>query len=314
MNSTAGKYAPVDWLMLIGLSAMWGFSFFFIKKGLEAFSPTEVGAFRIFIAFCTLFPLLPFYKSRVSTSILGYILLAGMLGSGMPPFLFAFAETHVSSSVAGILNATTPLFALVFGVVIFGLRANVNQFLGVLIGFLGAILIVMSKMDDASGILEFHPFYGLLVVAATACYGLGANILKSKILVQDIHPIQISVYGFCFLGPFAGIYLTTQGVWQRLLTDSAAQHALSYLLILGIFGTGVAVLVFNMLTKRTSALFASFTTYLIPLVAILVGVIAGEQLQWSHITGFGVIMAGVLLANKKSASASLPDSGKCNEP
>jgi drug/metabolite transporter (DMT)-like permease len=299
MKAPATKYTLTDWLMLIGLSAMWGFSFFFIKKGLEAFSPTEVGAFRIFIAFCTLFPLLLFYRVKVSREVLGYILLAGILGSGMPPFLFAFAETHVSSSVAGILNATTPLFALVFGVVIFGLRASINQFLGVLIGFAGAVLIVMSKMDESSGALGFHPFYGMLVVIATACYGMSANILKSKILIQDVHPIQISVYGFSFLGPFAGIYLTSRGVWHRLLTDPVAEDSIFYLLILGVFGTGIAVLVFNTLTKRTSALFASFTTYLIPLVAIVVGVAVGEHLRLMHLVGFGVIMGGVLLANRK---------------
>jgi drug/metabolite transporter (DMT)-like permease len=299
MKAPASKYTLTDWSMLIGLSAMWGFSFFFIKKGLEAFSPAEVGAFRIFIAFCTLAPLLLFYRAKVARRVLGYILLAGFLGSGMPPFLFAFAETHVSSSVAGILNATTPLFALVFGVVIFGLRASINQFLGVLIGFAGAVLIVMSKVDDASGVLGFHPVYGMLVVAATACYGMGANILKSKILSHDVHPIQISVYGFTFLGPFAGVYLTSRGVWQRLLHDPAAQDSIIYLLILGIFGTGIAVLVFNTLTKRTSALFASFTTYLIPLVAIVVGLAVGEQLRLMHLAGFGVIMGGVLLANRK---------------
>ena len=282
--------------MLIGLSAMWGFSFFFIKKGLAAFEPTEVGAFRIFIAFCTLLPLLPFYRATVSKEVLGYILLAGILGSGMPPFLFAFAEMHVSSSVAGILNATTPLFALVFGVLIFGLKANINQFLGVLIGFAGAIVIVMAKMDAG---FTFHPFYAFLVIVATACYGMGANILKSKILVHPVHPIQISVYGFSFLGPFAGFFLWKRGVWERILTEPAAQDALGYLLILGVFGTGIAVLVFNTLTKRTSALFASFTTYIIPLVAIAIGFVAKEPLHWMHLLGFVIIMSGVLLANKK---------------
>lgn len=303
MSTTASRYTAADWLMLIGLSAMWGFSFFFIKKGLEAFEPTEVGAFRIFIAFCTLLPFLPFYRKRLPLNVLGYILLAGILGSGMPPFLFAFAETHISSSLAGILNATTPLFALVFGVLIFGLRANVNQFLGVLIGFGGAVLIVMSKSQEGAGGIVFHPFYAMLVVAATACYGMGANILKSKILIRGVHPIQISVYGFAFIGPFAGAYLYSRGVWQRILTEDAAQGALGYLLILGIFGTGLAVLVFNTLTQRTSALFASFTTYLIPVVAIIVGVSANESLRMIHLIGFGVIMAGVLLANKKAASS-----------
>lgn len=282
--------------MLIGLSTMWGFSFFFIKMGLKAFSPAEVGAFRIFIAFCTLLPFLAKYRAAVSRSTLGYILLAGFLGSGLPPFLFAFAETRISSSLAGILNATTPLFALAFGALLFGLRVHVNQLVGVVIGFTGSVMIILSKLDDQ---MMFHPVYALMAVMATACYGLSANILKSKILTSNIHPIQISVYGFSFLGPFAGGYLAYSGAFGRLLDDAAAQEALKYLLILGIFGTGIAVLFFNTLTQRTSALFASFTTYLIPIVAIVVGMANKEKLHAMQLTGFVVIMVGVILSNRK---------------
>jgi drug/metabolite transporter (DMT)-like permease len=275
---------------------MWGFSFFFIKKGLEAFSPYEVGALRIFIAFVTLLPLLPFYWKKIPTSLLGYILLAGLLGSGLPPFLFAMAETQVSSSVAGILNATTPLFALIFGVLFFGLKVSKTKFAGVLIGFTGVILIIASRME---GDVPFNPWYALLVVAATACYGLSANILKAKVLAHSLaHPIQVSVTGFAFLGPFAGIYLLKQGVPQQLLTDPVAQGSIWYLMILGVFGTGIAVLFFNTLTQRTSALFASFTTYLIPVVAICVGWATNEPLVWMQLVGFAVIISGVLLSNR----------------
>jgi drug/metabolite transporter (DMT)-like permease len=282
--------------MLVGLSTIWGFSFFFIKKGLKAFSPAEVGAFRIFIAFCTLLPFLVKYRAAVPWSTMGYIFLAGMLGSGLPPFLFAFAETRISSSLAGILNATTPLFALAFGALLFGLRVHINQLIGVIIGFTGSLMIILSRMEDQ---MAFHPAYALMAVMATACYGLSANILKSKILTGNIHPIQISVYGFSFLGPFAGGYLIYSGAFGRLLDDDAAQEALKYLLILGIFGTGIAVLFFNMLTQRTSALFASFTTYLIPMVAIVVGIANKEKLHTMQLIGFIVIMMGVILSNRK---------------
>jgi drug/metabolite transporter (DMT)-like permease len=282
--------------MLTGLSAMWGFSFFFIKMGLKAFSPSEVGAFRIFIAFCTLLPFLAKYRAEVSRSTLGYIFLVGVLGSGLPPFLFAFAETRISSSLAGILNATTPLFALAFGALLFGLRVYNNQLIGVIIGFSGSVMIILSRMDDQ---MVFHPVYALLAVMATACYGLSANILKSKILTSNIHPVQISVYGFSFLGPFAGGYLAYSGALSRLLDDTTAQEALKYLLILGVFGTGIAVLFFNTLTQRTSALFASFTTYLIPVVAIVVGLANKEKLHAMQMAGFVVIMIGVILSNLK---------------
>lgn len=296
MSAPKTNYNATDWGMLIGLSLMWGFSFFFIKKGLEAFSPYEVGAMRIFIAFATLLPLLPFYWKKIPLKLLGYILLAGIMGSGLPPFLFAIAETQVSSSVAGILNATTPLFALIFGVLFFGLKVSKTKFAGVLMGFAGVILIISSRLE---GDVKFNPLYALLVVAATACYGLSANILKAKVLSHSLtNPIQVSVTGFALLGPFAGFYLIKQGVFQQLITDPIAQNSLIYLLILGIFGTGIAVLFFNTLTQRTSALFASFTTYLIPVVAIFVGLATNEPLVWMQLAGFAVIIAGVLLSNR----------------
>lgn len=276
---------------------MWGFSFFFIKKGLEVFTPIEVGALRIFIAFCTLVPFLIFFHKRIPLKAVGFTALAGLIGSGLPPLLFSFGQTHVSSSVAGILNTTTPIFALSFGVLFFGQKASWKQFIGVLIACLGTVLIVLSRSE---GKLSFDPRYALLIVLATSCYGMSANILKSKVMRYDIHPIQISIMGFLFMGPFAGMYLLSNGTFEQIIHEPTARDSLKYLLILGIFGTAIAMFFFNWLTKRTTALFASFTTYIIPIVAIFIGVIVlKEKLLFLQIVGFFVIIGGVILANKK---------------
>lgn len=276
---------------------MWGFSFFFIKKGLEAFDPIEVGTLRIFIAFCTLVPFLIFFHKKIPFQAVAYTALAGFLGSGLPPMLFSFGQTQVSTSVAGILNTTTPIFALSFGVLFFGAQAAWKQFIGVIIACLGTVMIILSKSD---GDLSFDPRYAALIILATACYGMSANILKSKVMRYDIHPIQISIMGFVFIGPIAGIYLLGNGTFQKIQTDIIAQESLKYLILLGVFGTAIAMFFFNWLTKRTSALFASFTTYLIPIIAIFIGFFAlGERLLMMQIVGFVVIIVGVLLANRK---------------
>ena len=287
----------VNWLILIGLSIMWGFSFFFIKKGLESFIPLEVGALRIFIAFCTLLPFLLFFHKKIPIKAVAYTGLAGILGSGLPPILFSYGQTHVSSSVAGILNTTTPLFALIFGVLFFGVKSRWNQYLGVIIGFTGAATIILTQSDVD---FNFDPKYALLIVLATSCYGMSANILKSKVMIYDIHPIQISIFGFIFMGPVAGVFLAQHGTFERILHDSVAQSGIKYLLILGIFGTAIAMFFFNWLTQRTSALFASFTTYLIPIFAVLIGtLVLGESIKLEHGLGFAIILTGVIIANKK---------------
>lgn len=287
----------VNWLILIGLSIMWGFSFFFIKKGLESFIPLEVGALRIFIAFCTLLPFLLFFHKKIPIKAVAYTGLAGILGSGLPPILFSYGQTHVSSSVAGILNTTTPLFALIFGVLLFGVKSRWNQYLGVIIGFTGAATIILTQSDVD---FNFDPKYALLIVLATSCYGMSANILKSKVMIYDIHPIQISIFGFIFMGPVAGVFLAQHGTFERILHDSVAQSGIKYLLILGIFGTAIAMFFFNWLTQRTSALFASFTTYLIPIFAVLIGtLVLGESIKLEHGLGFAIILTGVIIANKK---------------
>lgn len=287
----------MNWTILIGLSLMWGFSFFFIKKGLEVFTPIEVGALRIFIAFCTLLPFLIFFHKRIPLKAVGFTALAGLLGSGLPPLLFSFGQTHISSSVAGILNTTTPIFALSFGVLFFGQKASWKQFIGVLIACLGTVCIVLSRSDEK---LTFDPRYALLIILATSCYGMSANILKSKVMSYDIHPIQISIMGFLFMGPFAAIYLTTHGTFSQIVHEPAARESLKYLLILGIFGTAIAMFFFNWLTKRTTALFASFTTYIIPIVAIFIGIVVlKEKLLFLQIVGFFIIIGGVFLANRK---------------
>lgn len=288
----------VNWLLLIGLSMMWGFSYFFIRKGLDAFLPSEVGALRIFIASCITLPLLPFYFKKVPLKAFGYSALAGILGSGLPSLLFSFGQTHVSTSVTGILNTTTPLFALIFGVAFFKVESKWNQYVGVLIGFAGAATIILTQSEVD---FNFDPRYALLIILATSCYGMSANILKSKVMIHDIHPIQISIIGFLTVGPIAGIYLGTHGTFERILHDPIAQNGLKYLLILGIFGTAVAMYFFYLLTQRTNALFASFTTYLIPIFAILIGtILLQEPIKISQVIGFVIILSGVIIANKKS--------------
>lgn len=282
----------INWSLLILLGVIWGFSFFFIKRGLVVFDSNQVGALRIFIAFLSLLPIVPFIGLKIPKGKLPLVFLSAMLGSAIPPFLFALAQTKISSSVAGILNSLTPLFALLAGVTIFKLAMKWNHLLGVLVGLGGAILVVLIQSD---GSFDFNFGYSSLIILATLFYGINANIIKSKL--YKIHPIKLGLLNFCLIGPAAGVYLFSTDFVEVMKTNEQAWESLIYLCILGSVGTAYALIVFNYLAVRTSAIFATMVTYIIPVISVLIGFFDGESLSIIHIIGLTLILFGVYVSS-----------------
>lgn len=281
-----------DWLLLCLLSFVWGFSFFFIKKGLIAFSPLQVGALRIFLAFITLLPVFLFKKIRIPRNKLKDVFLVGLFGSGLPPFLYAIAQQKIDSSITGILNSLVPLSTFIIGMLVFKIKFKTNQIIGILIGLLGAIVIVFFKAD---GSFQFEFYYALMVILATVCYGINANLIKSSI--NNIDPITIAVGAFTMMGPIAGIILFQTDFIEVMQTNPDAYMSLFNLFLLALLGTGYALIAFNYLIHRTNALFATMTTYLIPIVAIAVGVFDGEKIGGIQLGGAVLILIGIFITN-----------------
>jgi len=284
----------INWGLLLLLGIVWGFSFFFIKRGLVAFDAYQVGAIRIFFAFISFLPLFFFLGLKVPKKKAPLIMISALLGSGIPPFLFALAQERIDSGVTGILNSLTPLFALLAGFLVFKVPIKWNHMLGVLIGIIGTVIVVVLKND---GSFEFNFAYSLLVVLATVFYGLNANIIKSSL--HDVHPIHIALATFLFTGPMAGVYLFTTDFLEVVRTHEYAWQSLTYLIVLSIFGTSYALILFNYLAHRTSALFATMVTYIIPVVAIIIGMFDGEELGWVQVTGLLLILSGVYISSIK---------------
>lgn len=281
-------------LLILFLGLIWGSSFFLIKKGLVAFSAPQVGAFRIFIAFVSLLPMyLGIKLSGIKRDHWIGLTVVALFGSGIPPFLFSWAQTHIASYVAGVLNALTPLATMLFGYVLYKTVFQRSQIIGVLIGFVGAALIILFNADLGFD-QDFE--YSLLVVAAAACYGIGANTLKAK--VSDLSPFTVTTLAFSIIGPFAGLYLWYSGAFTQIATEPAAQQAILYLVALGVIGTAFALVVFNYLIQSVSALYASTVTYIIPMVALMWGMLDGETIGLAHVAGLILILAGIKLTGK----------------
>ncbi len=296
----ARKDNIINWGVLLLLGVVWGFSFFFIKRGLVAYDAYQVGAIRIFFAFISMIPIIFVLGFDAPKKKIPLIIASSLLGSGIPPFLFAIAQTKIDSSVTGILNSLTPLFALLTGVVIFKIKMKWFHVAGVLVGMVGTIIVVLIRSD---GSFEFNFGYAILVVLATLFYGMNANIIKSKL--YDVHPVQIALITFCFLGPIAGAFLFTTDFVEVTRTHDYAWKSLTYLAILSFIGTSYALILFNYLAHRTSALFATMVTYIIPVVAVLIGVADGEILGVVHVIGLTLILLGVYVTSIRKEKKSI---------
>ena len=282
------------WLYLIILSLVWGSSFILIKKALLGLSPLQLGALRTLMA--AAFLLLAGYSTlkKIPKRLWKWIVISGFLGTFFPAFLFAFAETEINSAVASMLNSTTPIMALIFGGLVFGIPFTRNQFLGVVIGLVGTSLLIYLGAELNPG---KNYWYAGLVLIASICYAFNVNIIKRHL--QEVPALAIAAGNFIVLIiPAFGVLVGTGFFSETTFQQDQLVPSLGYIALLALVGTGVAKVLFNRLVQISSPVFATSVTYMIPMVAVLWGVLDGEQFGVGQLIAAGVILSGVYLANK----------------
>jgi drug/metabolite transporter (DMT)-like permease len=285
------------WGFLIILALVWGSSFILIKRGLEVYSPGEVGALRIVFAGMVLLPLsLPRLKGLNKRQVKNLIIV-GLVGSFIPAFLFAKAQTQLSSSLTGVFNAMTPLFVVIIGALFFNSRITRRNGIGLIIAFVGVIILMMVKEGGLGNFNEINA-YALLVLLACACYGLNLNIIKYRFV--ELKPVAITAISLSIVLPLALIFLFTSTQFSfKILHVEGAVQAAGYIAILGIVGTALALILFNVMVKVATPVFASSVTYLIPVVAIMWGLLDGEVLLAGHYFGIIAVIFGVWVGNRR---------------
>ncbi|MBC7893722.1 MAG: DMT family transporter [Sphingobacteriaceae bacterium] len=284
---------PLAWGLLVILALTWGCSFMLVKKALVGFTAPQVGGMRIFAAFLFFLPILIAQRKHLPTrDRWGWCLLAGLLGNLIPALLFAAAGQELSSSVSGILNSFTPLFVLVVGVLFFKNKVRADQIVGMVFGLLGCALIILVGNGGGFSLNG----YALLVVLATVCYGFNLHVVRT--FLSGIPSLALTAAIFATIGPLAGLLLLGTGDFLERAARPEALQPLVYAGILGVVGSGVAMILFNRLLQMTSAVFASSVTYLIPVVAVGWGLLDGEHLSLQQLLGMAVILVGVYLVNR----------------
>ncbi len=284
------------WVYLFTLAIVWGSSFILIKKGLIALTPLQLGSMRTVIS--SLFIFMIGYRSlkTILSHQWKWIVLSGFIGTFLPAFLFAFAETEVDSGVVSILNALVPLNAILIGLAVFKITSTKMQILGVILGFIGASMLISNSM-------ELNPdqnyLYAGFVVLATVMYAFNVNIIKHYL--QEVKPIAIATGNFVAIFiPALLVLIFSDFFTVQTFENEAVYASIGYVSTLAIFGTVMAKIIFNNLIQISSPVFASSVTYLMPLVALLWGLIDGELFGLDQGFASLLILCGIYLANKKA--------------
>jgi drug/metabolite transporter (DMT)-like permease len=281
--------------LLIILALIWGTSFILMKKGLIVFSAGEVAAVRVVAASVFLLPFALRSLREVQSTHYAKLFFSGMMGVFFPAFLFATAQTKMESGITGVLNSLTPICTLIIGALVFNQHFKTRSLVGILVGLAGTVLLVISRAEGKIGGLNFFAGY---IILGCLCYGVNVNFLKFKL--NDLKPLTLTSIALMLIGPLALLYLLLFTTFTgKLQSMEGAWTALAFIVLLGVMSTSIATILFNKLIKISTPLFASSSTYIIPIVAVLWGLLDGERFGVGHLAGMIAIIGGVYLANKK---------------
>lgn len=282
------------WILLIALSAIWGSSFILIKKSLNHFTPYEVGALRVLISGIVLMPFAISKIKQFPKRHLKWLILVALSGSFVPMFLFPMAEMEISSSIAGIINSMMPIFVIIVGSLVWKFSTTKRQLLGVLISFTGACILALGSGE--SGEIKIYPI--LLLLLATLLYAISTTTVKSKL--YDVPAILMSAYVFSFVLFLPSLTaLVISGFFSRFSFDAGHLTGLGFVAMLSIFGTGLAMMMNFKLLSISTPLFGSTVTLLMPIVAIIWGILDGETLTLMQSIGALIILAGLIFLRSK---------------
>jgi drug/metabolite transporter (DMT)-like permease len=280
--------ALTDWLILVVPGVIWGASFLFIAEGLRSIGPNGVTFVRIVVGFATL-SLFPGAWRAVPRSDWMGVAWVGVLWMAFPLSMFPHAEQHVSSAITGMLNGAVPLFIAAVATLIARRLPPRGVLIGLAVGVAGAVLMAWPTIHEGSSSARGV----LLIVAALASYGVALNVAGP---LQQRHGSLPVIWR----SQAVAVVLTAPLGVPDLLAAHWTPVPLLSLLALGALGTAIAYVVLVVGAGRVGPTRASATAFLIPPVALLLGVtIRGERVAWVSVLGAAVCVAGALIMRRQ---------------
>jgi drug/metabolite transporter (DMT)-like permease len=295
MSNDSATHSPLEWFLLAVPGLIWGTSFLFIAEGLEALGPNGITFLRILIGFATL-SLVRAARRPVPRADWGGIAWVGLLWMAFPLSLFPYAEQRITSAMTGMLNGANPLFAVIVAALIERAWPSRRVMMGLIVGMSGATLIAWPGLDDGRSSVAGI----LMVVAALASYGVALNLAR---------PLQQRHGGLPVIWRALGVALVLtapMGLPELARAEWTPRAAFS-MLALGVLGTAVAQVLMVRAAGRFGASTASGTTFLIPVVALALGVIVrDEQVSAISVIGCVVCLAGAWLISRPAKRPAPP--------
>ncbi|MCJ7779833.1 MAG: DMT family transporter [Acidimicrobiia bacterium] len=288
--SNEGSFTVLDWSLFLSMSLIWGSSFLLIAVGLDSFSPGLVTWLRVGLGAAALWLVPKARTVRIEAADWPRLFTLSVLWVAIPFTLFPIAQQYINSAVAGMLNGATPIFTAVIAVALLKRLPGRRTVLGLIVGFVGVIAISLPSIGEGSA----EALGIALVVIATLCYGLSLNLAA---------PIQ-QRYGSI---PVMARLLALATVWTAPLgivstADSTfAWESFIAVAVTGVLGTGIAFVLFGSLLGRVGSIRASFITYLIPVVAVILGVLVlSDDVTPMAVIGTVLATIGAVLAGSRS--------------
>jgi drug/metabolite transporter (DMT)-like permease len=276
-----------DWLLLTGPGVIWGASFLFIAEGLRSIGPNGVTFVRILVGFATL-GLLPASRRPIPRTDWAGVALLGVLWLAFPLSLFPFAEQRVSSALTGMLNGATPLFTVIVAAVLARSAPSRGVVAGLAVGLTGAVLVAWPTIHEGKSGVDGV----LLILAALVSYGFALNLARS---LQQRHGALPVIWR----AQAVALLLTAPLGMPDLLAARWSSGPLLALLALGALGTGMAYVLMAVAAGRLGSMRASATIFLIPPVALVLGVVVrGERVKLLSVFGCAVCVAGAWLMRR----------------
>ncbi len=290
-RSDRDPFELLDWVLLGVLSLVWGSSFLLMAVGLESLQPGVITWLRVGSGALAL-ALVPGRRAPVSRSDALAMARLALVWVVVPFTLFPLAEQHVNSAVAGILNGATPIWAAVIGTVWFGRPARGTQRIGLVVGFVGMVLVSVSSSSSGG---DSAALGVVLILVATMLYGWSVHLLGP--LQRRLGAVPVARRTLAY----ATVATTPFGLWG--LGDSTFELVpVVAVLVLGVVGTGLAFVLMSELTGRVGGSRASFVTYLIPVVAVGLGMaVLGDEVHPAALVGVGLVIAGAVAASRREA-------------
>jgi drug/metabolite transporter (DMT)-like permease len=285
-SAFAGSGA-IDWILLVVPGLIWGASFLFIAEGLRAIGPAGVTFVRILVGFVTL-ALIPASRRPVPRSDWGALVLLGVVWLAFPLSMFPFAEQRVSSALTGMLNGATALFTAAVAAFLARRLPPRGIAVGLVVGLTGAVLVAWPSLGEGRSSVDGV----LLILAALVSYGFALNLARP--LQQRYGALPV-----IWRAQAVGLVLTAPLGLPDLLAAHFTLGPLLSLLALGALGTGVAYVLTAVAAGRMGATRASATTFLIPAVALILGVLVrSERVAMLSVVGGAVCVAGAWLIRR----------------